>query len=191
MGSHSGRHDWSYLAAAAATTGLSGNIPSLLVLCWPCTYATATLRSHKILAVNRFLAFVLFFTIWFLARKFSLTRTKLLLFFFYLLNLRKVKWKSLSCVWLLPPHGLYSLWNSPGQNNTGVGSLSLLQGSSQPMGRTQVSGIAVGFFISWATRSIRGTWQIYISFTERRDMIYKDFFSQSLNRGWYLGQDES
>ena len=29
------------------------------------------------------------------------------------------------------PHGLYSPWNSPGQN-TGVGSLSLLQGSSQP-----------------------------------------------------------
>ena len=27
----------------------------------------------------------------------------------------------------LLPHGLYSLWNSPGQN-TGVGSLSLLQG---------------------------------------------------------------
>ena len=27
----------------------------------------------------------------------------------------------------LPPHGLYSPWNSPGQN-TGVGSLSLLQG---------------------------------------------------------------
>ena len=27
----------------------------------------------------------------------------------------------------LQPHGLYSLWNSPGQN-TGAGSLSLLQG---------------------------------------------------------------
>ena len=27
----------------------------------------------------------------------------------------------------LQPYGLYSLWNSPGQN-TGVGSLSLLQG---------------------------------------------------------------
>ena len=27
----------------------------------------------------------------------------------------------------LPPHALYSQWNSPGQN-TGVGSLSLLQG---------------------------------------------------------------
>ena len=30
----------------------------------------------------------------------------------------------------LPPHGLYSQWNSPGQN-TGVGSLSLLQGICQ------------------------------------------------------------
>ena len=37
-----------------------------------------------------------------------------------------VKWKSLSWV-ALQPHGLYSSWNSPGQN-TGVGSLSLLQG---------------------------------------------------------------
>ena len=36
----------------------------------------------------------------------------------------KVKWKSLSHV---QPHGLYSPWNSLGQN-TGVGSLSLLQG---------------------------------------------------------------
>ena len=35
------------------------------------------------------------------------------------------------------PHGLYSPWNSPGQN-AGVGSLSLLQGSSQPRDRTQV-----------------------------------------------------
>ena len=31
----------------------------------------------------------------------------------------------------LQPHGLYSPWNSPGQN-TGVGSLSFLRGSSQP-----------------------------------------------------------
>ena len=42
-------------------------------------------------------------------------------------------------------HGLYSSWNSPGQN-TGVGSLSLLQESSQPRDRTQVSHIAGGFF---------------------------------------------
>ena len=32
---------------------------------------------------------------------------------------------------LLPPDGLYSPWNSPGQN-TGVRSLSLLQRFSQP-----------------------------------------------------------
>ena len=38
-------------------------------------------------------------------------------------------------------------WNSPGQN-TGVGSLSLLQGSSQPRDQTQVSYIAGEFFTS-------------------------------------------
>ena len=36
-------------------------------------------------------------------------------------------WKSLSRVQLFSTHGLYSPWNSPGQN-TGVGSHSLLQG---------------------------------------------------------------
>ena len=37
------------------------------------------------------------------------------------------KWKGRSCPTLRKPHGLYSLWNSPGQN-TGASSLSLLQG---------------------------------------------------------------
>jgi len=37
----------------------------------------------------------------------------------------------------LQTHGLYSPWNSSGQN-TEVGSLSLLQGSSQPRDQTQV-----------------------------------------------------
>ena len=48
----------------------------------------------------------------------------------------KVKWKSLSCVQLIVslwPHGLYSWWNSPGQN-TGVGSCSLLQGIFPTLG---------------------------------------------------------
>ena len=46
------------------------------------------------------------------------------------------------------PRGLYSPWNSPGQN-TGVGSLSLLQGkSSQSRDWTQVSRIAGRFFTS-------------------------------------------
>ena len=44
----------------------------------------------------------------------------------------------------LQPHGLYSPWNSPGQN-TGVGCHSLLQGSSQPRDGTQVSRVAGGF----------------------------------------------
>ena len=51
------------------------------------------------------------------------------------------KWKSLSPVPLWP-HGLYSPWNSLG-HNTGVGSLSLLQGSSQPRNRSQVSTLQV------------------------------------------------
>ena len=42
-----------------------------------------------------------------------------------------------SCL-TLRPQGLYSPWNSPGQN-TGVGSLSFSRGSSQPRDRTQVS----------------------------------------------------
>ena len=58
-------------------------------------------------------------------------------------------WKSLSHVWLFVTPWK-SPWNSPGQN-TGVGSLSLLQGIFP----AQVSHIASGFFTSWATT--RGT----------------------------------
>ena len=47
----------------------------------------------------------------------------------------------------LQPYGLYSPWNSPGQN-TGVGGLSLLQGIFQPRDPTQVSHITGGFFTS-------------------------------------------
>ena len=52
-------------------------------------------------------------------------------------------------------HGLYNPWNSLGQN-TGVGSLSLLQESSQPRGWTQVSPIAGWFFTKWATEGCGG-----------------------------------
>ena len=54
----------------------------------------------------------------------------------------------------LQPHGLYSPWDSLGQNSgvgshflqgSGVGSDSLLQGSSQARDQTQVSCIAGGF----------------------------------------------
>ena len=44
----------------------------------------------------------------------------------------------------LGPHGLYSPWNSPGQN-TGMGCCFLLQGIFPPRNRTQVSHIAGGW----------------------------------------------
>ena len=74
--------------------------------------------------------------------------------------------ESESCSFLsdsLPPHGLYNPWNSPGQN-TGVGSLSLLQVIFPPRDRTQVSHIAVRFFTSWATREVQcnGSNQIWL-----------------------------
>ena len=47
----------------------------------------------------------------------------------------------------LQPHGLYSPWNTSGQN-TAMGSLFFLQGSSQLRVRTHFSLIAGGFFTS-------------------------------------------
>ena len=49
------------------------------------------------------------------------------------------------------PHGLYSTWDSPGQD-TGLGSHSFSRGSSQPRDWTQVSHLAGGFLTVWATR---------------------------------------
>ena len=46
---------------------------------------------------------------------------------------------------------LFNPWNSSGQN-TGMGSLSLLQRISQPRDRTQVSHIAGGFSTNWSIR---------------------------------------
>ena len=58
------------------------------------------------------------------------------------------EWVSESCSVLsysLQPHGLFSPWNFTEQN-TGVGSLSLLQGIFPTQGSTQVSRIADRFF---------------------------------------------
>ena len=63
---------------------------------------------------------------------------------------RKVKSESCSIVFnSLRPHGLYSPWNSPGQN-AGVGTFPFSRGSSQPRDQTHVSLIAGGFFSDWA-----------------------------------------
>ena len=55
------------------------------------------------------------------------------------------------------PHGLYSPWDSPGQN-TGVGSLSFLQGIFPTQGLNPASCMAVEFFTSWATREAQEYW---------------------------------
>ena len=67
-----------------------------------------------------------------------------------LLQYLKVKVKvTQSCLTLCDPHGLYSPWISQGQN-TGVDSLSLLQGTFPTQGSNpvQVSRTAGGFFTS-------------------------------------------
>ena len=51
----------------------------------------------------------------------------------------------------LQPRGLYSPWNSLGQN-TGVVAFPFSMGSSKPKDRTQASYIAGRFFKSWATK---------------------------------------
>ena len=48
----------------------------------------------------------------------------------------KVKVSFKQCLTVCDPHELYSPWNSPGQN-TGVGSLSLLQGIFPTRGLNQ------------------------------------------------------
>ena len=55
------------------------------------------------------------------------------------------------------PHGLYSPWNSPGQN-IGMGSLSLLQGIFPTQGSNPGLCIAGGFFTSGVTREAKEYW---------------------------------
>ena len=65
---------------------------------------------------------------------------------------KKVKVKVAQwCLTLCDPMDYTVRGISPGQN-TGVGTLSLLQGSSQSRDQTQVSHTAGRFFSSWATR---------------------------------------
>ena len=57
----------------------------------------------------------------------------------------------------LQPHGLHHPWNSPGQN-TGGGSLSLLQGIFPTQGSNPDFPHCIGFFTSWATREAQEYW---------------------------------
>ena len=58
---------------------------------------------------------------------------------------------------LCDPHGLYHPWNSPGQN-TGVGSLSLLQGLFPTQGSNLGLLHCRRFFTNWATREVQECW---------------------------------
>ena len=58
----------------------------------------------------------------------------------------------------LQPRGLYSPWNSPGQN-TRVGNCSFLWGIFPTQGSNQVPCIAGRFFTSWATREAQEAWE--------------------------------
>ena len=71
----------------------------------------------------------------------------------------------------LRPHGLFSPWNSPGQN-IGVGSLSLSQGIFPTQELNLVSLIAGGFFTSWATREAR--------FMYMRQILFCSFIQRTL-----------
>ena len=74
-----------------------------------------------------------------------------------LLSGSEMEWKSLVVLNSLQPHGLNSPWNSLGQN-TGVGSLSLLQGIFSTQDQTQISHITGWFFTSWVTREAQEYW---------------------------------
>ena len=82
---------------------------------------------------------------------------------------------------VLRPHGLYSPWNSPGQN-TAVGSFSLLQGILQPRDQTQVSHIAGGFFTSWATREASISGKQLVNYAPKTifSLIYTNQLSKDL-----------
>ena len=73
--------------------------------------------------------------------------------YFDLLIISITKWSESFSVMFdsLRPHGLYSPWNSPGQN-TGMGSLSLLQEIFPTQGSNPGLCISGRFFTSWATR---------------------------------------
>ena len=91
-----------------------------------------------------------------------------------------------ACPTFSDPMG-YSLWNSLGQN-TGVSSLSLLQGISQPRNRTQVSHIAAGFFTSWVTRE--AVQETRVQFLGWEDLLEKGIATHSSILAWRIPQTE-
>ena len=79
-----------------------------------------------------------------------------------------------SCPDCLRPYGLYSPWKSPGQN-TGVSSLSLLQGIFLTQGLNPGLWHSGTVFTSWATREA-----LWCTYQIRADQISRSVVSDSL-----------
>ena len=60
------------------------------------------------------------------------------------------------------PRGLYSHWNSPGQNAGYWVAFPFSRSSSLLRDQTQVSHIAGGFFTSWAIREVQEHWSVLV-----------------------------
>ena len=80
----------------------------------------------------------------------------------------------------LQPHGLYSPWNSPGQN-TGVGSLSPLQGLFPTQGSNPGLLHCRWIFTSWATRKVTFPWGHQQSDTTEHPLKRVNFMVCGLN----------
>ena len=96
------------------------------------------------------------------------------------------KWKLFSHIWPFATHGLQPTrllcpWDSPGQN-TGVGSLSLLQGIFPTQGSNQVSCTAGRFFTSWATREAQKYW-LKLYGVGHLSLLQQIFLTQESNQG--------
>ena len=76
-------------------------------------------------------------------------------------------------LWL---HGLYSSWDSPGQN-TRMGSLSLFQGILPIRDQTQVSSIAGRFFTSWATGKVTLYLDYMCAHVRQLNMTFKEYLT--------------
>ena len=88
----------------------------------------------------------------------------------------------------LQPHGLYRPWNSPGQN-TGVGSLFLLQGIFPTQGSNPGLPIAGRFFTSWATREAHKYLVIIIDINRMQTILESTFHQK--NTYIYIRSDQS
>ena len=93
-------------------------------------------------------------------------------------SLFKWKWKKLQvaqlCLTLCDPHGLYSPWNSLGQN-TGVGSLSLTQGSNPGLPHCRWILYQLGYQgkpKNTGVGSLSLLMQIFLSQESNRDLLH-------------------